>query len=684
MKTKLAAVWIATALAAAGQESAGQTGRDIRFHKDIETTPAFTIPRSYALVIGIARYRNLPESGQLKFAERDAADIYTALISAEGGNFPPENVVRLIGPAATLTNIKRQLEGWLPSTSQDGDRVLIYFAGHGFVADGQAYLAPYDVDRDDVTHTAYPMDRLGEVFGSRIRAKWRVLLTDACHSGAILPGTQALNSSDLNVSPSVFSLTASRDREQSFEGTPWGGGHGVFTYYLMKGLQGEADYSGDGKVTADELTEYVRANVRTDTQARQTPTSDRGSFDRDMVLAYNPTRVKAAPRAAPQFGRFVVESNMDGVEILVDGKSAGVLTKEKPLLLPGMTAGQHTILGVHTGYEPDGPREEIIYPGQDTTVTLRIIVVRRRKQAAVDAFDKGFAAYQAGGAKNYRQAVDRFSDALRIEPAYSQAALYLAASYNALFEQDQANIFFRRALEIDPDYTEARTRYGGALLDRGDFDGAIRQLTAVARREPQRAIAHYMLAVAFTRKAAYEEAVREGREAVRLSPANGEAHFWLAEALRMSGQCGEAAPEYTQYLRLSDFDSKLGGKLNYYVLGYLFGSGQKKRAALHDIWMDLRNQAYFGVCDCERIGKQFDAAIRSCQAALSYDGGDPFAHYTLGILFSEKFNRQGNAGLLAAAKTHFQAVIAYNAQTQEAGKSQRYIDDIDRVLQRLQ
>ena len=310
-------------------------------------------------------------------------------------------------------------------------------------------------------------------------------------------------------------------------------------------------------------------------------------------------------------------------------------------------------------------------------------MIRRRKQAAGSHSTKASRRTRPAALRNYRRAVERFSRRW-YRAGVGQAALYLASAYHALYEEDPAATWFRRALAIDPDNTEARARFGGALLDRGDFDEAIRQLTAVAQREPERVLPHYLLAVAFTRKSAYAEAVREGREAVRFAPGNGEAHFWLAEALRMAGDCGSAGPEYARYLELSDFDARLGGKLNYYVLGYLFGSGRKKRAAQHDIWMDLRNQAYFGVCDCERIGKQFDAAIRSCQVALAFDGADPFAHYTLGVLLAEKFNRQGNAGLLAAARTHFAAVMAAGSETQEAGKAKRYLDDIDRVLQRLQ
>ena len=56
----------------------------------------------------------------------------------------------------------------------------------------------------------------------------------------------------------------------------------------------------------------------------------------------------------------------------------------------------------------------------------------------------------------------------------------------------------------------------------------------------------------------------------------------LADSLRLSNQFAEASPEYEQYLQLSDFNSKLAGQLNYYVLGSLIGLGKKKRAAEQD------------------------------------------------------------------------------------------------------
>ena len=136
-----------------------------------------TIPRSYALVIGVSHYENLPAAAQLKYAERDAESIYSVLISTEGGNFKAENVHRLVGPRATLANIKKELEGWLPFVSRPEDRVLVYFAGHGFVHHGKAYLAPYDIDPERIDATGYPMDELGSVIRQKIKGK----VEDAAH-----------------------------------------------------------------------------------------------------------------------------------------------------------------------------------------------------------------------------------------------------------------------------------------------------------------------------------------------------------------------------------------------------------------------------------------------------------------------------------------------------------------------
>lgn len=669
------------------QQSSQQSERDLRIEKDVPA-PAkpvaapVQIPRSYAVVIGISEYQNLPPEQQLHFAERDAEAMYSILISPEGGNFRAEHVHRLVGAQATLANVRRELEEWLPSIAKEEDRVLVYFAGHGFVVEGTPYLAPYDFDVSNVEQTAYPMATLGRVFGDKIKARWKVLLTDSCHSGAISPDAEVrtINRSLLDLSRSVFSLTASRDRERSFESEDWGGGHGIFTYYVVRGMEGAADENRDGIVTADELAEYVRRNVREATGARQNPTSDRGSFDPNMLLAYIPTNRMAETPAPPKFGTLIFESNMDGVEVFVDGKSVGVVSSGKPLRLPGFVPGAHTIKGVKMGYEPDGPREEMVYPGQEKTVSIKILILRRRKRTAVDAFDKGIGFYEKGYANNYRKAVSQFERALRIDPVYSQAALYLGRAFNALFEEAKAEQYFRRAIEIDPDYLEARASFAGMLLDVGNVDEAIRQLNVVTQRDPDDAMALYLQAQACRMKGLYADSIASAGKAIRINPNNPEAHFWLAESLRLSDSYKEASAAYADYLRLSDFDSKLAGKLNYYVLGFLIGHGKKTRASQQDIWKDLRSLAYFGICDSERKLSNFDAAISNCQQSLAYDPEDPYVHYALGLAYARKAQSSGSIEALPAARKHFLEMLDINSEMVEAEYARRNIASIEAQL----
>src|ERR1700749_4201885 len=81
-----------------------------------------TIPRSYAVIVGISHYKNLEAKLQLEFPERDAQSIYTVAISPEGGNFKQENVHVLEGAKATLANVRHEIGEWLPSVAKPGDR----------------------------------------------------------------------------------------------------------------------------------------------------------------------------------------------------------------------------------------------------------------------------------------------------------------------------------------------------------------------------------------------------------------------------------------------------------------------------------------------------------------------------------------------------------------------------------
>jgi hypothetical protein len=78
-------------------------------------------------------------------------------------------------------------------------------------------------------------------------------------------------------------MTASDVGESSKENLQWGGGHGVFTYYLLEGLKGAADANHDHQITVGELFDYVSRQVSKQTDGSQHPQKLAGS-ERQIVL----------------------------------------------------------------------------------------------------------------------------------------------------------------------------------------------------------------------------------------------------------------------------------------------------------------------------------------------------------------------------------------------------------------
>jgi uncharacterized caspase-like protein len=57
--------------------------------------------------------------------------------------------------------------------------------------------------------------------------------------------------------------------------------HGLFSYYTMLGMEGDADSNNDNKITARELHAYVEQNVVQQSSGSQTPELQ---GDKDRVL----------------------------------------------------------------------------------------------------------------------------------------------------------------------------------------------------------------------------------------------------------------------------------------------------------------------------------------------------------------------------------------------------------------
>lgn len=681
-------------------------------NKPLDTKTA--VPRGYALVVGIANYQNLDESKQLRYPESDADSFYRVLISHEGGAFPSENVHFLKGPQATLSNIKRELEEWLPSVAQPADRVVVYFAGHGFVQNGRGYLAPYDVQPDRLDATAYPMSTLGDVLANKVGAGWKVLLTDACHSGKVNAETtnDALETQFKSLPTSFLTLTATTEREQSFEDPQLSTGYGFFTYYLVQAFNGYADNDPcDGRITADELIEYVRSNVRRyarERQLSQTPTA-RGDYEPDMLLGVAASCMGdgTADKAASMLGTAVVESNMDDVDLYVDGKLIGRMSKSKPLTLPSLPSGLHEFRGEREGYEPER-KEVMIAPGQEVAVSLRIRYVRKVKKPAENLNDEGekllFTRRSSMSLLNIvpverkqseadlQKAAALFEKALQLDPSFALPAYHLGQVNQLLLKYDESVAAFRRAIAIDQTHVDARIECAAVLIEQGDPDEAIRELTEAQRLEADNDVAYSMMARAYWDKGAWSRSVESADRAIALKPSNAQAHLWRADALRhLAAESrdpkeqlafyAEARNGYRSFLDLTNFSTGLGAKLAFHFIG--MGIGSRKHADRQGAYDSLRSAGFLGLCLSEqKVGNPLKARDY-CKRALEHSPNDPIAYFLLGNVNRDLFNVRQTCSYLKDARSSYARMLELNPHLDESRNAKNYVGQIDGFLPQL-
>lgn len=213
---------------------------------------------NYAVVIGVESYQSLPSAS---FAGRDAHAV-RAHLRALG--YPSQNIVMLTDSQATGNAIRSYVESWLPRNVREDSKVLFYFSGHGAPDSDskQAYLVPWDADSQFLSDTGYPVKRLYQKLNG-LKAKQVIVAMDSCFSGAgghsvlakgarpLMARVDAGSSTDMG---KIVVLAAAGAEE--ITGEEENQGHGLFTYYFLKGLNESA-----GKHNVGQIYGYLKPKV---------------------------------------------------------------------------------------------------------------------------------------------------------------------------------------------------------------------------------------------------------------------------------------------------------------------------------------------------------------------------------------------------------------------------------------
>jgi WD40 repeat protein len=233
-------------------------------------------PDLYALVIGINTYRN--KSISLTYAVPDAIAFAGTLQKIASPLFEKADIRTLITPAATTKEAITKAFEEVRQMVKPNDLFIFYNASHGMVdvvnGEEQYFLLTSNVrllSSQHISKDALSHKDLVSLIGS-IPAQKKLVILDTCNAGkggkeiqiALLQQTRGLTDATAvkllqrAVGSSVFS--ASADTQQALEGYK---GHGLFTYVLLEGLQGKADFKKDGFITVKGLALHTEERVMT-------------------------------------------------------------------------------------------------------------------------------------------------------------------------------------------------------------------------------------------------------------------------------------------------------------------------------------------------------------------------------------------------------------------------------------
>ncbi len=242
-----------------------------------------------AIIIGIEKYKTL-KNIDAPYANRDA-NAFRAYANRALG-IPNKNIKVLIDENATRGETLKALTLWLPQAARGmGKDIYIFFAGHGLASDDgkNLYILPQDGDAALLQYTAISRLEIFELI-SKVQPKSVTMFFDTCYSGQtrdeemLVAGLRPIRlAAEEQDAPNNFTIFTASNYDQT-SGSINEAEHGIFSYYLMKGMEGQADSNEDKKITNGELIAYLKQNVTEEAFINNRQQEPMLSGDPDKVL----------------------------------------------------------------------------------------------------------------------------------------------------------------------------------------------------------------------------------------------------------------------------------------------------------------------------------------------------------------------------------------------------------------
>ena len=516
--------------------------------------------KTYALVVGVSKYEFAGEDFQnLYFADKDAESLRDFLASPRGGdlgnpNRNPDDLLLRVEEAASPNAVRRDIQTLFDKAAIN-DTVVLFFAAHGKVkptetdkgtntrTNPQGFILTSHSNPEDLKTSALAMSEiLGTVVDQMEKTRHVLLYLDLCHAGQIGVINRQLELLASAKPEALGILMASAPSEPAFESEYYGGGHGAFTYFLLRGLNGDADQkpigNEDGSVTSLELADYVKRKVAEATRNKQHPRELFLTEITDpMAKTSDSPGIPLKDWSVPPEGWFP-ESNRkltSAARVAPRGTSRPEPAAGSPANDPELRFDLSLRAGRLRADEPESASAALDDLRQDPNPVTRqrIRMFQARLQVALeDRGDTVLLKYlkgdqEGGNAKEFLEGALDFEAALRLAPGaqFDESRGQFCRGRALIFEKqyERAVELLEQAIRLDPTRAYAYNALGIAYLEQVSKDTRYYQYATEAfqdaiRRAPYWAYPRHNLALAYTQRGEFQRAAAEYRAAMDVGP----------------------------------------------------------------------------------------------------------------------------------------------------------------------
>lgn len=248
----------------------------------IKAKSTFIQESKVAVVIGVNSYDSNSGLRPLRYAVADAK-LLKATLKKQG-----YKVRLLINHQANNNYILNAIKQ-AGKTLKNKGTLLFFYSGHGFASGNKNYLASYGTVANDLASSGLSLDILRHTI-QKTGVQRVIMFIDACRNNPNLEGSKSVKNTSFtrDNSEGVRILYSTKYNEVSWEASQLG--HGVFSYFLNKGLNGAAA-DNEGIISFSSIKKYVQQEVASWT------------FEHNMVSVQKPFSI------GDSFGVFVLGYN---------------------------------------------------------------------------------------------------------------------------------------------------------------------------------------------------------------------------------------------------------------------------------------------------------------------------------------------------------------------------------------